>query len=125
MSTLQITKDVTLDMCLITNTGLSNNIEFCLINNLYALCNNIIQPLFDKFGKDNICLTSVYRTPQVNKAVGGTPNSSHLHALGVDIVSKNDIALCDIEKYCHTLLFKWVIYTKLYPDKHIHISHKT
>lgn len=54
-----------------------------VINNLKLLCENILQPLRDKVGA--IQVTSGYRSPRVNKIVGGSSNSQHLTGQAADI----------------------------------------
>jgi len=49
------------------------------IKNLQWLVEQILQPIQDQFGK--ILISSAYRCPKLNKAVGGTIDSHHL-ALG-------------------------------------------
>jgi zinc D-Ala-D-Ala carboxypeptidase len=45
------------------------------VANLRRLVENVLQPIRDRFGSVNI--TSGYRAPQVNAAVGGARNSQH------------------------------------------------
>ena len=49
----------------------------------------------DKFDKP-IHITSGYRTPAHNEAVGGTENSSHLKGLAVDIACDNSVNRFDL-----------------------------
>ena len=49
----------------------------------------------DKFDKP-IHITSGYRTPAHNEAVGGTENSSHLKGLAVDIACDNSVDRFDL-----------------------------
>ena len=55
-----------------------------IVCNLNALAKNILQPLRDHFGH-SITVTSGYRSPKVNKAVGGAANSDHLYGYAADI----------------------------------------
>lgn len=55
-----------------------------IIDNLDALATHVLQPLRDHFGK-SITVTSGYRSPKVNKAVGGAKNSDHLYGMAADI----------------------------------------
>ena len=51
--------------------------------NLAYLCHMVLQPLRDKFGP--IRITSGYRCPKLNHAVGGVKNSQHLRGEAADI----------------------------------------
>lgn len=55
-----------------------------IICNLNALAKNVLQPLRDAVGH-SIQVTSGYRSPKVNKAVGGAKNSDHLYGYAADI----------------------------------------
>ena len=51
--------------------------------NLAYLCHMVLQPLRDRFGP--IRITSGYRCPELNKAVGGVANSQHMRGEAADI----------------------------------------
>ena len=51
--------------------------------NLAYLCHMVLQPLRDKFGP--IRITSGYRCPELNHAVGGASNSKHMRGEAADI----------------------------------------
>ena len=51
--------------------------------NLAYLCHMVLQPLRDKFGP--IRITSGYRCPELNHAVGGASNSQHMRGEAADI----------------------------------------
>ena len=53
------------------------------VENLENLCNEILEPLRRQFGP--IHINSGYRCPQLNEAVGGVGNSSHLRGEAADI----------------------------------------
>lgn len=64
--------------------GIKNEPNEEQIKNLAALVNNVLQPLRDKLGKP-VVITSGFRSPALNKAVGGSPNSQHMKGEAVDI----------------------------------------
>lgn len=57
--------------------------------NLIALIENVLDPLREAYGKP-IVVTSGYRCPALNKAVGGASNSQHLYGYAADIRSVSD-----------------------------------
>ena len=67
-----------------------------IICHLNDLAKNILQPLRDAVGH-SIQITSGYRSPPVNKGVGGAKNSDHLYGYAADIqlwingVNKNQL----------------------------------
>lgn len=64
-----------------TSTGLSNIPTWSAVENLKALVTNVLDPIRYKWEKP-ITVSSGYRSPAVNKAVGGVSNSQHLCASG-------------------------------------------
>jgi len=52
--------------------------------NLVALVQNVLDPLREAYGKP-IYVTSGYRCPRLNAAVGGVANSNHMKGLAADI----------------------------------------
>ena len=85
MST-QISPHFTLEELTTTKTGLSNIPNAEQINFLRILCCDILEPLCEKLGCPLI-VDSGFRSPAVNKAVGGVPNSQHLQGQAADIHS--------------------------------------
>jgi len=63
--------------------------------NLKALCQYILQPLRDALGP--VSVSSGYRNPELNTAVGGVQNSFHARGLAADInvqgMTAEDLAL--------------------------------
>ena len=81
---MQLTKNFSLAEMTKTNTGLPNKPGNTEILNLKKLCEDVLQPLRDLLGKP-IIVNSGYRSPEVNKKVGGVPTSYHLKGLAADI----------------------------------------
>lgn len=65
--------------------GISNEPTPEVIVNLQLLVTNVLQPLRTALGR-SIRVTSGYRSPAVNKAVGGVKSSQHSEGKAVDIV---------------------------------------
>lgn len=59
------------------------------LENLVKLCRNILQPIRDKYGKP-IIISSGYRCPKLNKAVGGAATSQHIKGQAADIHTVSD-----------------------------------
>ena len=55
-----------------------------VISNLKALCQNVLEPL-RAFAGQPIIIGSGYRSPALNKAVGGAKNSQHMTGEAADI----------------------------------------
>jgi hypothetical protein len=64
--------------------GLDNTPPPELVDELERLTTLILQPLRDRLGQP-VVITSGYRSPEVNAAVGGARNSAHLYGRAADI----------------------------------------
>lgn len=60
-----------------------------VIENLRALCVNILQPLRDALNSP-VNLNSGYRCPSLNQAIGGARNSQHMTGHAADIIDLNN-----------------------------------
>ena len=65
--------------------GISNDATREHVINLVYLCNFILQPVRDEFGP--IRINSGYRSPALNKAVGGSKTSQHCNGQAADFES--------------------------------------
>lgn len=66
--------------------GLSNSVplDSAIHHNLIHLCKLVLQPLRQVVGP--VTVISGYRSPEVNRLVGGSKNSQHTRGLAADIV---------------------------------------
>lgn len=79
----ELTKSETAERKGISNIPLSEHKA-----NLTTLVNKVIDPLREAYGKP-IVVTSGYRSPMLNKAVGGVSTSQHCKGEAADIVPKD------------------------------------
>ncbi len=90
---------------------------------LKQLAVKVLQPLRDAYGK-SIRVNSGYRSPLVNKSVGGVPTSQHIKGEAADITGgskEENKVLFDLIK--NTLDFDQLINERDYTW--IHVSYKT
>ena len=85
MST-KLTPHFTFEEMTVTKTGFKNVPNVSQINHLRMLCVNILEPLRERIGQP-IHVNSAFRSPLVNKAVGGVATSQHLSGDAADIIS--------------------------------------
>lgn len=78
---------------------ISNSPSQIIIDNLIMLCVLILEPLRTALNKP-IIINSGYRCKELNKAVGGVPDSHHLKGLAADI---NFSSEAELKKMLFTL----------------------
>ncbi|MXO64841.1 D-Ala-D-Ala carboxypeptidase family metallohydrolase [Altericroceibacterium endophyticum] len=66
-----------------TRQSLDNTPPDWVIRNLRALCENVLQPLRDYYARP-VVISSGYRSPAVNRAVGGSSSSQHTKGQAAD-----------------------------------------
>ncbi len=81
---MKITKNFTLSELTNTSTGIINNPDREQVGAIIRLCGKVLQPARDLYGKA-IHVNSGYRSPAVNKTVGGVRNSQHSLGEAADI----------------------------------------
>jgi hypothetical protein len=91
---MQLSKNFNLTELTSSETALRRKIDNTpseeVVKNLVSLVLNVLQPLRDKYGKP-INITSGYRSPKLNSAIGGAKNSQHCFGQAVDFtVPKED-----------------------------------
>lgn len=84
LKNIQLSKNFTLDEFVITATGIENIPGEKEIAALRQLCEKVLQPLRDAVGKP-VIISSGYRSPLVNKAIGGSATSQHVKGEAADI----------------------------------------
>ena len=62
--------------------GIDNTPPEDVINNLTCLCDMVLQKVRNKLGV--VMVTSGYRSPELNKAIGGSVTSDHCKGLAAD-----------------------------------------
>ena len=100
----ELTRSATADSYRITNNPTLQD-----ISNLIQLCKEVLEPLREHLNTP-IVITSGYRSPLVNKLVGGVANSQHQKGEAVDIrLPKSSRPGPD--GVCHTdldIAYKWI-----------------
>lgn len=75
--------------------GLDNSPGTAEIAQLKGLCKNVLEPIRAHFARP-VIVSSGYRSPAVNKAIGGSPTSQHCKGMAADFtvpgVSNIDLA---------------------------------
>jgi uncharacterized protein YcbK (DUF882 family) len=85
---IQISKNFSLEEMVSSDTARSRKIDNApspeVLANLQRLVDNVLQPVRDLYGK-TVHVNSGYRSPELNKAVGGAANSQHVQGRAADI----------------------------------------
>lgn len=86
---MKLTDNFTLNELVYSVTAEANKIanrpNVKVIANLQKLCENVLQPLRDYLGCP-VIVTSGFRCAELNKKIGGKPNSHHLMGYAADFV---------------------------------------
>lgn len=86
---MKLTDNFTLNELVYSVTAEANKIDnrpnVAVIANLQKLCENVLQPLRNHLGCP-VIVTSGFRCAELNKKIGGRPNSLHLMGRAADFV---------------------------------------
>lgn len=105
--------------------GFDNTPDAEATENLRLLCEKVLQPVRDHFGK-GVKVNSAYRSPESNAAVGGSKTSDHCRGMAADIeipgVANADLAQWIMDNLEYTQLIL-EFYTPGIPDSGwVHVS---
>jgi zinc D-Ala-D-Ala carboxypeptidase len=108
-----------------TRLGLNNTPDDTALTNLKTLCEKVLQPVRDHYGK--VTVNSAYRSPEANAAVGGSKTSDHCRGMAADIevlgVANSDLAQYIKDNFKFTQLIL-EFYTQGIPDSGwVHVSY--
>ena len=109
-----------------TRLGLDNTPDDEALENLKTLCEKVLQPVRDHFGK-SVTVNSAYRSPESNAAVNGSKSSDHCKGMAADIeipgVANADLAQWIMDNLDYTQLIL-EFYTPGIPDSGwVHVSY--
>lgn len=106
---MKLSKNLTLKECIRSGTadrlGIDNTPDEWVTENLKKVAEHIFQPLRDHFGVP-IYVSSGYRSPDLNRAIGGSKRSQHMEgrALDLDADVFGDISNAEIFHYIRECL---------------------
>jgi len=105
--------------------GFDNTPDDEATENLRLLCEKVLQPVRDHFGK-GVKVNSAYRSPESNAAVGGSKTSDHCKGMAADIeipgVANAELAQWIMDNLDYTQLIL-EFYTPGIPDSGwVHVS---
>lgn len=99
---MKLTENLTLKEAITSQTaerrGLDNTPDKSTINVMRLTAERVFQPVRDHFGKP-IRVSSFYRSPAVNKAVGGSATSQHRTGEAIDMQGTNGLTNAEIFEY--------------------------
>jgi hypothetical protein len=106
--------------------GLDNTPDEQALENLKTLCEMVLQPVREHYGK-SVSVNSAYRSPESNAAVGGSKTSDHCKGMAADIeivgVANADLAQWIMDNLEYTQLIL-EFYTPGIPDSGwVHVSY--
>lgn len=125
-----MSKHFTLKELIDTQHGVAKNIpSFEVVNHLNILATKVLEPIREIVGKcvredSPVYINSGYRTPEINRLVGGAAGSLHLYGRAADIrfaSTKEDMKQVF---NCLQIDMPWLTECIYYEDKHfIHVAY--
>lgn len=109
---MKLSEHFTLAELTVTQQRMDNTPSHQATDNLIRLCKMILEPARAWLGNKPIIVTSGYRSPEVNRAVGGTMHSQHLIGQAADFIvpGMTPLAVCQSLKKSdipyHQLIFE-------------------
>ena len=108
------------EMISTSSTAQENNLpDWDDINRMLELCRWILDPAREMYGKP-IVVTSCFRTPFLNRLVGGVPTSQHMQGSAEDLRFDNPKALFDLIAESDLPFDQLIYYQK---KKFVHVSY--
>ena len=108
------------EMISTASTAQENNLpDWDDINRLLELCRWILDPVREMYGKP-IVVTSGFRTPFLNRLVGGVSTSQHMQGLAADLRCDDPKALFDLIAESDLPFDQLIYYQK---KKFVHVSY--
>jgi hypothetical protein len=109
-----------------TRLGIDNTPDDETIDNLKMLCEKVLQPVRDHFGK-SVTVNSGFRSSETNQATGGSKSSDHVKGQAADIeiagVANAELAQWIMDNLDYTQLIL-EFYTQGVPDSGwVHVSY--
>lgn len=117
---MNLSKNLTLEEVMVTQTGLDNTPGIDHESRLIYCAQYLFQPTRDRWGK--IRITSGYRSPAVNKAVGGSKTSQHCRGEALDIQPLETDIVVVFDWMIAALSFGQAILEEVGDRRWIHIS---
>lgn len=103
--------------------GIGNTPDAAAVAALRALAKNVLQPIRDHFGKP-VIVTSGYRAPAVNRAIGGSATSQHVRGEAADFTVAGESNLVVARWIVANLEFDQLIY-EFGETGWLHVSYRT
>lgn len=110
------------ELC-VTDSGLTNIPNWEQVDNLFSLTKMILDPLRAMYG-GAIWVNSGYRSPDVNKAIGGVTTSQHMSGQAADISGGDKVS----NQQLYNLIVAKLPFDQVINEKDftwIHVSYST
>jgi zinc D-Ala-D-Ala carboxypeptidase len=112
---MRLSKNFTLSEVTRSNTaarlGISNGPSKEHLQNVQRIITNLIQPMRDELGP--IRISSGYRSPELNRTIGGSIKSQHCKGEALDLQFWKDGIMCNKE------IYNWILNSKIEFDQMI------